>query len=90
MGQIKGPCLRQPRQMLAVYMSALSHPGVDSQLLVGYSQFAAYELGDLALAQRMAHDAIAQSHNSVIIREALGPILRGEVKSSPHNEAARH
>jgi hypothetical protein len=90
MCQIKGPCPREPRQMLAVYMSALSHPDVDPQLLTGYSQFAAYELGDLPLAQRVARDAVARSHNSVIIREALGPILQGEVKSSSHNEAAGH
>lgn len=86
MCQIKGQCPRQPQQMLAVYMSALSHPGADFQLLVGYSQFAAYELGDLPLAQRVAHDAIARSHNSVIIREALSPILRAKTGSSPHNE----
>jgi hypothetical protein len=86
MCQIKGPCPRQPRQMFAVYMSALSHPGADPQLLTGYSQFAAYELGDLPLAQRVAHDAIARSHNSVIIREALGPILRAKTGSSPNNE----
>jgi hypothetical protein len=84
--QIKGPCPREPQQMLAVYMSALSHPGADAQLLAGYSQFAAYELDDLPLAQRVAHDAIAQSHNSVIIREALSPILREKTGSSPHNE----
>jgi hypothetical protein len=90
MCQIKGPCPRQVRQMLVVYMSALSHPGADAQLLAGYSQFAAYELGDLKLAQRVARDAVARSHNSVIIREALGPILRGEVESSSHNEARGH
>jgi hypothetical protein len=67
-------------------MSVLSHSGADPQLLVGYSQFAAYELGDLPLAQRVAHDAIARSHNSVIIREALSPILREKTGSSPHNE----
>jgi hypothetical protein len=88
--QIKGPCPRQPQQMLAVYISALSHPGADAQLLAGYSQFAAYELGDLPLAQRVARDAVTRAHNSVIIRDALGPILRGEVKSSSGKEAAGH
>jgi hypothetical protein len=90
MCQIKGPCPRQPQQMLAVYISALSHPGADAQLLAGYSQFAAYELGDLPLAQRVARDAVTRAHNSVIIRDALGPILRGEVKSSSGKEAAGH
>lgn len=79
--QIYGPCLRAPREMLVVFMNTLKHPRPDERLLANYAEFAAYLLDDQILALNVAHEAVAVAGiNAPVIRKALGPILRGEVR----------
>lgn len=55
--QRKGMCPAETRQLLSVFLAALSHPQPSGRLLAIYGTFAANQLDDYPLAERTLSDA---------------------------------
>ena len=57
--QMEKICPKQTGKLLAVFIAAISRSGESPALLATYARFAASELGDLSLAERLVRKAIS-------------------------------
>jgi hypothetical protein len=74
--QLKEECRQAPQEMLTLFLAAMSHPTHSSRLLRTYSDFAIGILGDRELAERLLREAIEQSPDETIYRDALERLIQ--------------
>jgi protein O-mannosyl-transferase len=73
--QMERRCPLEIERTLDMFMAALQHSSINPRILVSYAQFAAFILGDMELAERVAHEAINHSGGLYHIRQALEPVF---------------
>ena len=76
--QLHGLCNNQKNQLLEAFLAALSHPHPRAPLLAAYADFAAVQMNDNALAERLMQQAIATDPREPLYRSNLVRLLIAE------------
>jgi hypothetical protein len=79
--QHSGDCPPENQALLSAFLAALEHPQPSGRLLALYGTFAANQLHDYGLAERMLGDALAQPPAPPLVRISLAKVLALEGKA---------